>query len=122
MGRRRGLRVRKGLPRGGLGRVGWLPCLGALATAFLVRADVASLVGVLALPLCVWCALGLRKDDRVGEVSDFYVDDHSVELGELLWGNIVYKERRHSTTMLVICLVGCLVAWCRWWFGWGPVV
>ncbi len=122
MGRRRGLRVRKGLPRGGLGRVGWLPCLAALATAFLVRADVAAVVGALALPLCVWCALGLRRDDQAGEVSDYYIDDHAVEWGELLWGNIVYKERRHSNTILVICLLGCLVAWCRWWFGWGPVV
>jgi hypothetical protein len=122
MGRRRGLRLQRGLPRGGLGRVGWVPCLGALAAAFLVRADVAAVVGALAFPLCVWCALGLRQDDWAGEVHDHYVDEESVELGELLFGNIVYKERRHSNTMLVICLLACLVAWCRWWFGWGPVV
>ncbi|HZY87785.1 MAG TPA: hypothetical protein VFE78_23315 [Gemmataceae bacterium] len=121
MGRRRGPRLQKGLPRGGLGQFGWAPALGTPAAAFFLRPDLVALAGVLAFPLCVWCALGLRQDEWAGEGQDHYVDEDSVEWGELLLGNIVHPERRQSTVMIVFCLLGCLVAVCRWWFGWGPV-
>jgi hypothetical protein len=112
--------LRKGLPRGGLGQVGWIVALGALAVAWIVRADVALLVGLLALLLCVWCALGLRKDDQAGEVSDFYVDDESVSWRELLAGNWEHPVRRRSNGMIFLGVLGCAIAWCRWHFGWGP--
>jgi hypothetical protein len=48
MGRKRGLRFENGLPRGGLGRLGWIPSLGSFAAACFVRADLAALAGLLA--------------------------------------------------------------------------
>jgi hypothetical protein len=121
MGQRRGWRLHQGLPRGGLGRVGWLPALGSLGAAFLAPADIAAYAGVLVVPLCVWCALGLRKDDQAGEVSDFYVDDESLDWKEALSGNFTHPVRRHSNAMIVVAGLACVIAWCRWAFGWGPL-
>jgi hypothetical protein len=121
MGRRRGWRLDHGLPRGGLGRIGWLPSLGSLAAAFLAPADFAALAGLLAVALCVWCALGLRKDDQADEVSDYYEDDESWNWKEVLSGNFVHPVRRHSNSMIVLAGLGCAIACCRWLFGWGPV-
>jgi hypothetical protein len=120
MRRRRGPRFKNGLPRGGLGRVGWVPCLGSFAAAWFVRADLALWVGLLAVPVCIWCALGLRKDDAAGEVPDHYVDDESWDWKELLSGNIEHPVRRQSNVMVALGVLACVIAWCRWWFGWGP--
>ena len=121
MGRKRGLRFKNGIPRGGLGRLGWIPSLGSLAAACFVRADLAFWVGLLALPVCVWCALGLRADDTAGEVSDHYVDDESLDWKELLSGNFEHPVRRHSNVMIAFGVLGCVIALCRWRFGWGPL-
>jgi hypothetical protein len=51
---------------------------GFLAAALFVRADVAVAATLLALPVCIWCMLGLRRDAAAGEVMDHYVDDESV--------------------------------------------
>jgi hypothetical protein len=115
------VRFKRGLPRGGLGHVGWLPALGSLAAAFFLRADLASLAGLLAVPLCVWCALGLRKDDEAGEISDHYVDEESVDWKELLLGNFEHPVRRQSNAMITVGLLACAIACCRWLFGWGPL-
>jgi hypothetical protein len=120
VGRRRGPRLRKGLPRGGLGWLGWLPALGALACAVLTRADVATLVSFLAVPVCVWCALGLRKDDQAGEICDFGVDEESWDWKELLSGNFEHPVRRQSNGMIFLAVLAFAVACCRWLFGWGP--
>src|SRR5262245_24767545 len=121
MGRKRGLRLKQGLPRGGLGRLGWIPSLGSFAAACLVRADLAALVGLLAAPVCVWCALGLRADEAAGEVSDHYVDDESLDWKDLLSGNFEHPVRRHSNAMIALCVLACAVALCGWRFGWGPL-
>jgi hypothetical protein len=121
MGRRRGPRLRKGLPRGGLGWLGWLPALTALGCACLTRADVATVVSFLVVPVCVWCALGLRRDDQMGEISDFCVDEESWDLKELLSGNFEHPVRRGSNGMIFLAVVACGIACCRWLFGWGPV-
>src|SRR5262245_12700165 len=67
---RRDPRLKNGLPRGGLGWAGWVAALGSLAAALLLRADVAIGATLLALPVCVWCMLGLRRDAAAGEVVD----------------------------------------------------
>ena len=120
MGRKRGLRFRKGLPRGGLGQLGWIPALGSLAAAWFVRADMATFTGLLAVPVCIWCALGLRADDTAGEVSDYYVDDESLDWKELLSGNFEHPVRRESNAMITIGVLACVISGCRWVFGWGP--
>jgi hypothetical protein len=121
MARRRDWRLHRGLPRGGLGRIGWVPALAATAAGFLAQADLAALTGSLVVPLCVWCALGLRKDDQAGELSDYYVDDESLDWKEALSGNFTNPVRRHSNGMIVLAGLGCAIAWCRWLFGFGPL-
>jgi hypothetical protein len=120
MGRKRGLRVRHGLPRGGLGQLGWAPLIGALAATWFAHAELAAAVSVLAVPLCVWCALGLRADDAAGEAADHYVDDESLDWKELLSGNFEHPVRRQSTVMIVLSVLVCVLALCRWRYGWGP--
>jgi hypothetical protein len=121
MRRKRGPRLQHGLPRGGLGRLGWLPSLGSVAAACFLRADLAVVACLLAVPCCVWCALGLRKDDAAGEVSDHYVDERSLNWKELLWGNFEHPVRRRSNAMITFSVLACLIAWCRWLFDWGPL-
>src|SRR5262249_6453058 len=117
MGRKRGPRFKYGLPRGGLGRLGWLPSLGSLAAAWFLRVDLAVGACLLAVPVCVWCALGLRKDDAAGEVSDQYVDEESLDWKELLWGNFEHPVRRSSNVMITLSIVACAIAECRWLWG-----
>lgn len=121
MGRRQGVRFRNGLPRGGLGYLGWIPGLGSFAVAWLVRADIAIPACLLVVPVCVWCALGLRKDDSAGELSDHYVDDESINWTELMSGNFEYQVRRQSNGLILLGVASFLIALCRWWFGWGPL-
>lgn len=121
MGRRQGLRFKNGLPRGGLGWIGYLPALGSLAAALFLQADIAVGVTVLVLPICVWCMLGLRSDAAEGEVEDHYVDDDSVNWTELLSGNFEHPVRRQSTGLLLLGLLACAIALARWHFGWGPL-
>jgi hypothetical protein len=120
MGRKRSLRFRKGLPRGGLGRLGWVPALGSLAAAWFLRADMATFMGLLTVPVCIWCALGLRADDTAGEVSDYYVDDESLDWTGLLSGNFEQPVRRESNAMITLSVLACVISGCRWLFGWGP--
>jgi hypothetical protein len=87
-----------------------------------VRADVALWASLLAVPVCVWCALGLRKDDAAGEVSDYYVDEESYSLKEMLSGNFEHPVRRGSNALVFIGVLACVIAWSRWWFGWGPFI
>jgi hypothetical protein len=101
--------------------MGWLPALGSLAAAFLAPADLAAVAGLLAVPLCVWCALGLRKDDQAGEASDYYVDDESWDWKEALSGNFAHPVRRHSNGMIVLAALGCTIAVLRWLNGSGPL-
>jgi hypothetical protein len=122
MGRRRGPRLKNGLPRGGLGWIGWVPALASLAVALLVRVDVALGATLLALPVCVWCMVGLRRDAAAGEVMDHYVDDDSFNWAEMLSGNFEHPVRRQSHGLLLFGLLGCAVALARWVFGWGPVL
>ena len=121
MGRRRGPRIKNRLPRGGLGWLGWIPALGSFAAAWFARTDVPILVCALAIPLCVWCALGLRKDDSAGESSDHYVDEESWVWSELLAGNFENPVRRQSNGMVLLGVLGLALALCRWLFGWGPL-
>src|SRR5262245_56615524 len=111
----------QGLPRGGLGHIGWLPSLGSFAAAWFARADLAVFAGLVAVPSCVWCALGLRSDEAAGEASDHYVDEESLGWKELLSGNFEHPVRRHSSVMVALCVLGCAIALCRWRFGWGPL-
>jgi hypothetical protein len=120
MRRKRGPRLKRGLPRGGLGRLGWLPALGSVAAALLLRADLAVLACLLAVPVCAWCAAGLRKDDSAGEVEDHYVDEESLDWKELLFGNFEHPLRRRSNGMIVLGVLACVIAGFRWLFGWGP--
>src|SRR5262245_30409105 len=108
--RKRRLRLKHGLPRGGLGQAGWLPSLGSFAAAYFLRADVASFVGLLAIPICVWCAVGLRADEAAGEGSDHYVNDESLDCMELLSRNFEHPVRRHSTVLIALCLLACVIA------------
>src|SRR5262245_20309095 len=117
MGRRRGPRLKNYLPRGGLGWIGWIPALGSLAAALLVRVDVALGTTLLAFPVCVWCMLGLRRDAAAGEIEDQYVDDESVNWTELLSGNYEHPVRRGSNGLLLLSLLGCAIALGRWYFG-----
>ena len=121
MARRRGIRIKKGLPRGGLGHAGSLVGLASLAVALFVRADVAVTVCVLLLPVCIWCGLGLRKDASAGEISDEWIDDESLDWRELLSGNFESPVRRHSTGIVVLASAALVIAVCRLSFGWGPV-
>src|SRR5262245_40387009 len=121
MGRRRGPRLMQGLPRGGLGHIGWLPSLGSFAAAWFARPDLAALAALLSAPVCVRCASGLRADEGEGEVSDRYVDEESLDWKGLLSGNFEHPVRRHSTAMVALCLLACAIALCRWRFGWGPL-
>jgi hypothetical protein len=121
MERKHGPRLKHGLPRGGVGRLGWVAALGSLALACFVRADVASIVGVLAFPVSVWCALGLRADDASGEVSDHYVDEESFDWKEMLSGDFVHPVRRASNWMIGIGMLALAIALCRWHFGWGAL-
>jgi hypothetical protein len=109
------------LPRGGLGQLGWAPSLGSFAAAWFLRADLAAFAGLLAVPFCVWCALGLRADDATGEGSDPYVDEESLDWKELLSGNFEHPVRRQSNAMIALSVLGCAIALCRWRFGWGPL-
>ena len=122
MGRKRGPRFKRGLPRGGLGLLGWLPSLASFAAAWFLRADLAVMAGLLAVPFCVWCALGLRKDDSTGEVADHYVDEESLDWKEVLSGNFEHPVRRQSNAMIAFGVVACVIAGCRWLFGWGPLL
>ena len=115
------LRLDNGLPRGGLGRLGWIPSLAAFAAAWFVRPDLAAFVGLLAVPVCLWCALGLRADEAAGEVSDHYVDDESLDWKELLSGNFEHPVRRQSNVMMAIGVLGFAIALCRWLYGCGPL-
>jgi hypothetical protein len=76
---------------------------------------------LLALPLCVWCALGLRKDDAAGEGSDHYVDEESLDWMGLLSGDFEHPVRRQSNGMIALGALACGIAGCRWLFGWGPL-
>jgi hypothetical protein len=121
MAKKRGPRLKKGLPRGGLGLIGFVPALLSLGLALFVRADVAALVCVLLVGACVWCALGLRKDDASGEVADGYVDEESFSFRELLAGNWEHPLRRRSNGILACGALGLGIALCRLLFGWGPL-
>jgi hypothetical protein len=121
MGRRRGPRLESGLPRGGLGKCGWLPSLGSFAVAWLAPAAPAAVACWLAVPLCVWCALGLRRDGLAGEVLDHYVDDESLDCMELLSGNWEHPVRRQSNGMIFLGVLGGVIATCRYVSGWGPL-
>jgi hypothetical protein len=111
MRRMRRFRIVHGLPRGGLGRVGWAPSLAAVVAALVAHTGVAAAVGLLCLPLCVWCAAGLRRDDAAGEASDWYSARwHLSLLGE--WE----PTRRRSTAMVGWCLFALLVSAVRCWW------
>ena len=122
MGRKRGPRFRRGLPRGGLGQLGWLPSLGSLAAACFLQTELALIVSLSSFPFSVWCALGLRRDDAAGEISDHYVDTESLSWKEMLSGNFEHPVRRQSTGMIAVGVLACGIAWSRWFFGWGPLV
>jgi hypothetical protein len=115
-------RFKHGLLRGGLGRMGWVPSLGSFAAAWFVRPDIVLYAGLVTIPICIWCALGLRADHSAGERSDFYVDDESYDLKEMVSGDLVHPVRRHSNAMIFFCVLGCLIALCRQRFAVGPIV
>ena len=48
MARRSGLRLKNGLPRSGLGLIGFIPSLASVGMSLLARADTAVLVGFVA--------------------------------------------------------------------------
>jgi hypothetical protein len=104
-------RIVRGLPHGGLGLFGWVPALAAVALALFAPSAVATLVGLLCLPVCVWCGVGLRRDDATGEASDWYTARWHLSLtGE--WE----PRRRRSTAMVGLCLFGIIVSAVRWWW------
>jgi hypothetical protein len=119
--KKRGIRLKKGLPRGGLGLLGYLFAGASLMMAFYVRSEFAVWLCLLMLPVCIWCALGLRKDDDAGEVSDLYVDEESLSFTELLAGNVENPVRRKSNGLIVLCVIGIMIALCRYVFGWEPM-
>jgi hypothetical protein len=91
-----------------------------LAAASLLRADLALGACLAAVPVCVWCALGLRKDDAAGEVSDHYVDEESLDVKGLLAGDFEHPVRRGSNALMTLAVLAAVIAWSRWQFGWGP--
>jgi hypothetical protein len=121
MKRQRGPRLTNGVPRGGLGRLGWFPSLGSFALACFVPAAIAFVACLLLIPICVWCAVGLRRDDVAGEYVDHYVDDESLDLKEMLSGNFEHPVRRQSSAMVFFGVLGSVIAGCRWLWGWGPL-
>ncbi len=120
MRRKRGRRLANGLPRGGLGHVGWVPTMGSLAVAWVLRPEYSAITGLLLIPLCVWFALGLRADDAAGEISDHF--EINVPFSGEDTPSAMSDEpiRRWSTLMICISVFSCVGAMFRWWFGWWP--
>lgn len=93
-------RIRKWLPRGGLGLIGYGISAGAFVCALLIQAWIALLVAGFSLPLCIWCAVGLRRDEAAEEIADQYVArGDSVRLLDMLSGQFE-SVRRMSNDIL----------------------
>ncbi len=116
MGKRCGLRFVNGLPRGGLGHLGIVPAVGSVVLSLFVRAELAVLLCLAALPICIWSALGLRRDDAAGEVLDHYEDGHSYSLSGLLFGELEHPVRRRSNGIIALAVLGLGIAACRFLF------
>ena len=65
-----GPRLRRGLPRGGIGFLGLAVGAVAVALAFLGRPPWPLLGSAIAAPICLWFGLGLRADGDRGEVTE----------------------------------------------------
>ena len=106
-------RLRRGLPRGGLGYLGLALC----AVVFVVSAIVGGLPSIAlawsAAPLCLWLSLGLRADDRDDENIDLIVDERSRRGGPLRWllGDSLPSVYRISTEIVVLAVINIVVAY-----------
>lgn len=111
MGRRRGVRIHRGLPRGGAGLLGYPVAFGYLALAVWAPAGLAVVAGPVVGAACLWCAAGLRRDDEKGEGTD----EHTTYRGTWWSLGLVREERsgRHSTYVLILAGTGFVLAAAR---------
>jgi hypothetical protein len=65
-----GLRLRRGLPRGGIGYLGIPLGVGAIVAAIKASPPMPVVVAMISLPICLWLGLGLRADGDAGEATD----------------------------------------------------
>jgi hypothetical protein len=102
--KKHGPRFEAGLPRGGLGFAGFLAPCPALLCAVWANTILAFGVAVACLLVSVWCAIGLRRDDAAGEVTDFYMTKaKGPGLLNILDGDWEPPERpRRISTILII--------------------
>ncbi len=108
MRRRRGLRFKHWLPRGGLGFAGFLGPLAVVLCAVFAPPRVAIVVALANLPFCGWCAVGLRRDDDAGEIADRYMTSgRGLRLMDILSGQ--WESERRISTDLLIASLGVLV-------------
>jgi hypothetical protein len=115
-------RINGWLPRGGLGLVGFAPATAALLCSLRADAGLAISIAVCCLLVCGWCAAGLRRDDAAGEVADRYTArGRGVRLMDVLSGQFE-SQRRLSSDIIFVSLLGLVIAGLRYLCGWGPLI
>jgi hypothetical protein len=69
----------------------------------------------------LWCAAGLRRDDAADQVADRYTTrGKGVRLVDILSGQFE-SERRWSSDLLFICVLGLGIGTVRYLWRWGPL-
>jgi hypothetical protein len=108
--KKRGPRFKAWLPRGGLGFAGFGGPVAVVLCSVLADARVALGVAAANVLLCVWCAVGLRRDDAAGEVADRYTTSgRGLRLMDMLSGQWE-SERRISTDLILTSLLVLVLA------------
>jgi hypothetical protein len=105
-------RLERGLPRGGLGYLGFLIGVAALIAAAWLDGPAAILAAGLAAPLCLWMGLGLRSDSRHGEAIDHVVFEGDYRRGAGYDRRAGYRRSEHrlSNEMILLGVASLAVA------------
>lgn len=105
-----GPRLRRGLPRGGIGYLGVALGIGAVAVALRGRHPWPIVASFIAAPLCSWFGLGLRADGDDGEVTEQVTFEGRRRHDWLDTQDHEVSEFRVSTAIILMGVVGCVIA------------
>jgi hypothetical protein len=109
-----GLRIQRGLPRGGIGYLGIPLGIAAVVAAIKLDPSLALSIAGLAVPLCFWLGLGLRLDGDCDEVTDHVISESRRHFDYLGIEDRIVSVFRISTDVILLGLASLAVSLWRW--------